>query len=278
MFRLEEFARCCFRGRETVPEEIDALRDLIPAAKNLYRNPNFGHLSAARQRCADRRYAGALPHRRPHQADRRAHGHARKQERSPDAQIAEDAHRIGGRRSAVPFHVQLAPDRGHHPRDDRQHLPRAASRSPGDLLRDGRHAVRSGQFRLFGAGAPGLRPRIVERGQAATSVAVRRSASLYAGRRPPRLRATRHALSRIAKEGRKYGCYLGVVTQRPGELDPTILSQCSTFFAMRHANEQDQAIIRSAIADSSASTLAFLSSMGQREAIALAKAWRRPCD
>jgi DNA helicase HerA-like ATPase len=79
---------------------------------------------------------------------------------------------------------------------------------------------------------------------------------------------TRHALSRIAKEGRKYGCYLGVVTQRPGELDPTILSQCSTFFAMRLANEQDQAIIRSAIADSSASSLAFLSSMGQREAIA----------
>jgi hypothetical protein len=75
-------------------------------------------------------------------------------------------------------------------------------------------------------------------------------------------------MSRIAKEGRKYGCYLGVVSQRPGELDPTILSQCSTVFAMRLANDQDQAIIRSAIADSSASTLSFLSSMGQREAIA----------
>ena len=79
---------------------------------------------------------------------------------------------------------------------------------------------------------------------------------------------TRHALSRVAKEGRKYGCYLGVVTQRPGELDPTILSQCSTVFAMRLSNERDQEIIRSAIADSSASTLSFLSSMGQREAIA----------
>src|SRR5690606_29835153 len=79
---------------------------------------------------------------------------------------------------------------------------------------------------------------------------------------------TRHALSRIAKEGRKYGCYLGVVTQRPGDLDPTVLSQCSTIFAMRLANEQDQVIIRSAIADSSASTLAFLSALGQREAIA----------
>lgn len=79
---------------------------------------------------------------------------------------------------------------------------------------------------------------------------------------------TRDALSRIAKEGRKYGCFLGVVTQRPGELDPTILSQCSTVFAMRLSNERDQEIIRSAIADSSASTLSFLSSMGQREAIA----------
>lgn len=79
---------------------------------------------------------------------------------------------------------------------------------------------------------------------------------------------TRHALSRIAKEGRKYGCSLGVVTQRPGELDPTVLSQCSTVFAMRLANEVDQNIIRSAISDSSASSLSFLSSMGQREAIA----------
>ncbi|TIP99598.1 MAG: DUF87 domain-containing protein, partial [Mesorhizobium sp.] len=42
MFKLEEFAEVLFRGRETVPEEVDALRDLIPAAKNLYRNPNSG--------------------------------------------------------------------------------------------------------------------------------------------------------------------------------------------------------------------------------------------
>jgi uncharacterized protein len=79
---------------------------------------------------------------------------------------------------------------------------------------------------------------------------------------------TRQAIAKIAKEGRKYGCYLGVVTQRPGELDPTILSQCSTIFAMRLANDQDQEIIRSAIADSSASTISFLSSLAKREAIA----------
>jgi hypothetical protein len=79
---------------------------------------------------------------------------------------------------------------------------------------------------------------------------------------------TRQAIARIAKEGRKYGCYLGIVTQRPGELDPTILSQCSTIFAMRLANDHDQEIIRSAIADSSASTISFLSSLSRREAIA----------
>ena len=79
---------------------------------------------------------------------------------------------------------------------------------------------------------------------------------------------TRQALARIAKEGRKYGAYLGIVTQRPGELDPTILSQCSTIFAMRLANERDQQIIRSAISDASASTINFLSSIGNRVAIA----------
>ncbi len=79
---------------------------------------------------------------------------------------------------------------------------------------------------------------------------------------------TRQAIARIAKEGRKYGAYLGVVTQRPGELDPTILSQCSTIFAMRLANDRDQQIIRAAIADASASTINFLSSIGNREAIA----------
>lgn len=83
---------------------------------------------------------------------------------------------------------------------------------------------------------------------------------------------TRMSISRIAKEGRKYGCYLGIVTQRPGELDPTILSQCSTVFAMRLANDKDQEIIRSAIADSSASTITFLSSIGNREAIAFGEA------
>ncbi|MGL5733728.1 MAG: ATP-binding protein, partial [Beijerinckiaceae bacterium] len=78
---------------------------------------------------------------------------------------------------------------------------------------------------------------------------------------------TRAAIAKIAKEGRKYGCYLAIVTQRPGELDPTILSQCSTVFSMRLSNERDQGIIRAAIGDASASTISFLSAIGNREAI-----------
>ena len=79
---------------------------------------------------------------------------------------------------------------------------------------------------------------------------------------------TRRALMRIAKEGRKYGVYLGLVTQRPGELDPTIISQCNTLFAMRLANERDQALLRSAVTDAVANLLAFVPSLGTREVVA----------
>lgn len=79
---------------------------------------------------------------------------------------------------------------------------------------------------------------------------------------------TRKAVSRIAKEGRKYGVYLGLVTQRPAELDATIISQCSTLFAMRMANDRDQAIVRAAVSDAAASLLAFVPSLGTREVFA----------
>jgi uncharacterized protein len=86
----------------------------------------------------------------------------------------------------------------------------------------------------------------------------------------------RLAIGRIAKEGRKYGASLGVVTQRPSELDPTVLSQCSTLFAMRLANELDKGIIRAAAGVSAASTIAFLSSIADREAIAFGEAVATP--
>lgn len=55
---------------------------------------------------------------------------------------------------------------------------------------------------------------------------------------------------RIAKEGRKYGVSLVVVTQRPSEVNKTILSQCSNFVAMRLTNSDDQAVIKKLLPDS----------------------------
>jgi uncharacterized protein len=79
---------------------------------------------------------------------------------------------------------------------------------------------------------------------------------------------TRKAISRIAKEGRKYGVYLGLITQRPAELDATIISQCNTLFAMRLANDRDQALLRSAVSDAAANLLSFVPSLGTREVLA----------
>ncbi len=78
---------------------------------------------------------------------------------------------------------------------------------------------------------------------------------------------TKEALSRIAKEGRKYGISLCIVSQRPGDLDPTILSQCSTLIAMRLSSDSDQRIVQSALSDAASSLLESLPALGTREAI-----------
>lgn len=80
---------------------------------------------------------------------------------------------------------------------------------------------------------------------------------------------TKRAMSKIAKEGRKYGVSLCVVSQRPSELDVTVLSQCSTIFAMRMASQGDHEFVRAAMAESGISLLNFLPSLGTSEAVAV---------
>ena len=80
---------------------------------------------------------------------------------------------------------------------------------------------------------------------------------------------TRQALARIAKEGRKYGVSLALITQRPSELDPTILSQCSTVIAMRLCTERDQNVVRANTHEGALDLLDFLPLLGDREAIVL---------
>lgn len=78
----------------------------------------------------------------------------------------------------------------------------------------------------------------------------------------------KRAIARIAKEGRKYGASLCIVTQRPAEIDPTILSQCNNVFALRMSNDRDQNIVKAAVSDPGSGLLEFLPALGQREAIA----------
>ena len=125
--------------------------------------------------------------------------------------------------------------------------------------------VELGGLRAF---AHGLRLRPVERRRFAAAVRLRGGASLRAGRQDVGFGPTKRALSRIAKEGRKYGVFLGLVTQRPAEIDPNIISQCSTLFVMRLSNDRDQALIRSAVSDAGASMLTFVPTLGTGEVFA----------
>ena len=84
-----------------------------------------------------------------------------------------------------------------------------------------------------------------------------------------RYEMTKQSLSRIAKEGRKYGASLCVVSQRPSQLAPDLLSQCNTLFAMRMSNNDDQEHLRGAMSDSAAGMLEFLPSLGNGEAVAV---------
>jgi uncharacterized protein len=84
-----------------------------------------------------------------------------------------------------------------------------------------------------------------------------------------RFMPTRQSLARIAKEGRKYGVSLALITQRPSELDTTILSQCSTMIAMRLSTERDQSVVRANTHEGALDLLDFLPLLGDREAIVL---------
>ena len=88
--------------------------------------------------------------------------------------------------------------------------------------------------------------------------------------------STRRIISRIAKEGRKYGVSLGIISQRPSELEASTLSQCSTIFSMRLSNEVDQNFVRAAVPDGAAELLSFLPSLGTAETMVFGEAVNLP--
>jgi len=74
-------------------------------------------------------------------------------------------------------------------------------------------------------------------------------------------------LSRIAKEGRKYGVSLGLITQRPSDLAEGVLSQCGTIIAMRLNNERDQAFVRAAMPEGARGFLDTIPALRNRECV-----------
>ena len=88
--------------------------------------------------------------------------------------------------------------------------------------------------------------------------------------------STRKIISRIAKEGRKYGVSLAIISQRPSELEPSTLSQCSTIFSMRLSNEIDQNFVRAAVPDGAADLLSFLPSLGTAETMVFGESVNLP--
>ena len=74
-------------------------------------------------------------------------------------------------------------------------------------------------------------------------------------------------LSRIAKEGRKYGVSLGLITQRPSDLAEGVLSQCGTIISMRLNNERDQAFVKAAMPEGARGFLDAIPALRNRECI-----------
>ncbi len=83
-------------------------------------------------------------------------------------------------------------------------------------------------------------------------------------------------VQKIAKEGRKYGIGAMVVSQRPSEVNETILSQCGTFIALRLSNPQDRARVQGTLPDNLASLMDLLPVLRTGEAIITGEAARLP--
>ena len=269
LFRLEEFTEVLFRGREHGTDEIDILRQLIPLAKSQYRTTDsriglrksvdIGNITADTpipyriedlSRLIDDRM-GQLDNKVERPALRLLKSRIQtvitdprfsfmfgfKRIQDTFAEVMRELYRVPVNGKPITI-VQLAG----LPSEVVNSVASVLSRLAFDMA-----TLSQGTYEIL---------------------VVAEEAHRYLPADPKMgFEPTRLALAKIAKEGRKYGCFLACITQRPGELDPTILSQCSTIFAMRLANEADQAIIGSAIGDSSSSNLSFLPTMAQREAI-----------
>ncbi|MCW3491541.1 ATP-binding protein [Dethiobacter alkaliphilus] len=84
--------------------------------------------------------------------------------------------------------------------------------------------------------------------------------------------AAQDAIKRIAKEGRKYGLGLLLISQRPSEIEPTVLSQCNSWLVLRLTNSDDQSFVLKFLPDSLAGLAKLLPALRRSEAIFIGQA------
>jgi len=84
--------------------------------------------------------------------------------------------------------------------------------------------------------------------------------------------ASKHSIERIAKEGRKYGLNLMVVSQRPSEVSETIFSQCNNFLVLKLTNINDQSCIKNLLPDNNASLVDVLPTLAAGECLVVGDA------
>lgn len=279
LFRLEEFQEVIFRGRPAIPEELDALRDLIPLAKMRFKKGNAERGGLRRDKefttfTADTPVPYrimellALIEERVGMLDGRAERpHLRALKNRIDSVVNDPrfkfmfgAKTVDDNIDPIIRHIFRVPQNG---------KPICAfqlSGIPSEVV----NSVASILCRLA------FDLALWSEGTIQTLVVCEEAHRYIPADAATGFLPTRQAIARIAKEGRKYGVFLGVITQRPGELDSTILSQCNTVFAMRLGNERDKDIIRQAVSGAAKSTISFLSSIANREAIAFGEAISTP--
>ena len=273
LFNFEEIVDVLFGGRPGVPEELDILAEIIPMAKGIYTqyqnadriglkrlDPKAGYTvdTPVPYRLVDLislidERMGKLENRSSRIIYHKLISRIETVRNDPRYAFMFDNANVGGDTMAeVVSHLFRLPANG------RPMTIMQLAGFPAEVV-DSVVSVLCRMAFDFGLWSDGVSPMLFVCEEAHRYASADRSIGFG---------PTRKAVSRIAKEGRKYGVYLGLVTQRPAELDATIISQCNTLFAMRLANDRDQALLRSAVSDAAANLLSFVPSLGTREVLA----------
>ncbi len=273
LFNFEETVDAFFGGRPGIDEEIEILSEVIPLAKAAYLQyrVNNEHPLAKKRNPRDTGFTADTPV--PYRIEDLINLLDERMGKLENRNSRMVYHKLIGRIQTFRNHPRYAFmfENANIGGDTMAEILAQLFRLPTRRQADDHHAAR--RFPGRGGRTRWCRCSAAWRSISGCGATAWRRCCSSARRRTATRRPTRHigfgptkrALSRIAKEGRKYGVFLGLVTQRPAEIDPTIISQCSTLFVMRLSNDRDQELIRSAVSDAAVNLLSFIPSLGTRE-------------